>query len=66
MASGLKAKYQPSAAERQRVQKLMAYGHTVEEARQLMINPATDKPLSDTTFLKVFRREVNTDRDIIG
>lgn len=63
MATGIKTKYVPSQAERVRVEKLTAFGLTVQQARQLLINPATEKPLSDTTFERVFKRELNIGRD---
>lgn len=63
MAAGTKAKFEPTQAERDRVQKLTAFGMTVEQARQLVINNATGKPVSDKTFERVFRRELLIGRD---
>lgn len=66
MASGLKAKYIATPDERERVEKLAAFGLTVDQSRQLVLNPSTGKPLSDKIFEREFRRELLIGRDAMG
>ena len=66
MASGLKAKYTPTQEERERVKKMAAFRLKVDEMRQLVLNPATGKPLSDKTFEREFNRELSNGRAAIS
>ena len=50
--------FKPTKAQRQTVEALMYCAVPIKQARECIINPETGKPLSYTTFIRVFNDEI--------